>query len=61
MATDWAADIKEYVPDADDAVIAKLVSTYRLVLGSRDSAYVAASDPAELPGCARTSFGGSLA
>jgi hypothetical protein len=48
MATDWAADIKKYAPDADDAVIAKLLSTYRLALGNKDSAYVAASDPAEL-------------
>jgi hypothetical protein len=48
MATDWAADIKKYAPHADDAVIAKLVSTYRLVLSNRDSANVAASDPTEL-------------
>jgi exosome complex RNA-binding protein Rrp4 len=48
MATDWAADIKKYAPDADDAVIAKLLSTYRLALGNKDSAYVAASDAAEL-------------
>lgn len=48
MATDWAADIKKYAPDADDAVVAKLLSTYRLVLGNRDSAYVAATDPTEL-------------
>lgn len=32
MATDWAADIKKYAPKADDAVVAKLLSTYRLVL-----------------------------
>jgi hypothetical protein len=48
MATDWAADIKKYAPHADDAVVAKLVSTYRLVLSNRDSASVAASDPKEL-------------
>jgi hypothetical protein len=47
MATDWAADIKKYAPKADDAVVAKL-STYRLVLSNRDSAYVAASDAAEV-------------
>ena len=47
MATDWAADIKTYAPDADDAVIAKLLSTYRLVLSNRDSAYVAMSDDSE--------------
>ncbi len=48
MATDWAADIKKYAPKADDAVVAKLLSTYRLVLSNRDSAYVAASDTAEV-------------
>lgn len=48
MATDWAADIKKYAPDADDAVVAKLLSTYRLVLSNRDSAYVATSDPVEM-------------
>ena len=48
MATDWAADIKKYAPKADDAVVAKLLSTYRLVLSNRDSAYVAASDDAEV-------------
>ena len=48
MATDWAADIKKYAPNADDAVVAKILSTYRLVLGKRDSAYVAMSDPAEV-------------
>ncbi len=48
MATDWAADIKKYAPDADDAVIAKMLSTYRLVLSSRDSAYVATSDASEV-------------
>ena len=48
MATDWAADIKKYAPKADDAVVTKLLSTYRLVLSNRDSAYVAASDAAEV-------------
>ena len=48
MAEDWAADIKKYAPDADDAVIAKLLSTYRLALGNRDSAFVALSDPGEV-------------
>ena len=48
MATDWAADIKKYAPNADDAVIAKLLATYRLVLSDRDSAYVATTDPDEV-------------
>ncbi len=48
MATDWAADVKKYAPSADDAVIAKMVSTYRLVLSKPDTATVAFSDPAEV-------------
>lgn len=48
MAENWAADIKKYAPDADDAVIAKMLSTYRLVLSRRDSAYVATSDADEV-------------
>ncbi|MFP5416812.1 MAG: DUF2853 family protein [Actinomycetes bacterium] len=48
MAENWAADIKKYAPDADDAVVAKLLSTYRLVLSRSDSAYVATSDATEV-------------
>ncbi len=44
---DWAADIKKYA-DADDAVVAEILKTYRLVLGKRDSAYVAMSDATEV-------------
>lgn len=45
---DWAADIKKYAPDADDAVIAKMLKTYRLVLSKQDSAHVAMSDATEV-------------
>ena len=45
---DWAADVKKYRPDADDAVIEGLLKTYRLVLSDADSAYVAFTDPTEL-------------
>jgi len=48
MATDWAADVKKFAPHADDAVVEKMVSTYRLVLSKADTASVAYSDPAEL-------------
>ncbi len=48
MATDWAADVKKHVPHADDAVVANMVSTYRLVLSKPDTASVAFSDKAEL-------------
>jgi len=55
MATDWAADVKKYAPQADDAVVSKMVSTYRLVLSKPDTAYVAFSDPSELE-TVRTNF-----
>lgn len=45
---DWAADVKIYRPDADDAAIAGLLKTYRLVMDSQDSAYVAFSDKDEV-------------
>lgn len=48
MTTDWAADVKKYAPDADDAIVAKMVSTYRLVLSKADTASVAFSDRTEL-------------
>ncbi|GAA3029381.1 DUF2853 family protein [Microbacterium dextranolyticum] len=53
--TDWAADVKIYRPDADDAAIEGLLKTYRLVMTNRDSAYVAFSDPTELA-TVKTSF-----
>ena len=46
--SDWAADVKIYRPDADEAAIAGLLDTYRLVMSNRDSAYVAFSDPTEV-------------
>ena len=45
---DWAADVKIYRPNADDAAIEGLLKTYRLVMSSQDSAYVAFSDPDEV-------------
>ncbi|MEJ5920488.1 DUF2853 family protein [Corynebacterium sp. H78] len=45
---DWIADVKKYAPDADDAVLEKMLTTYRLVLSKRDSSLVSFSDPAEL-------------
>jgi hypothetical protein len=44
---DWAADVKIYRPDADDAAIAGLEKTYRLVMTDADSRYVALSDADE--------------
>lgn len=48
MAVNWVADVKKYAPDADDAVLANMLKTYRLVLSKQDSAAVAFSDPEEL-------------
>lgn len=45
---DHLADIKKIVPDADEAVVAQMEKTYRLVLSNRDSAQISYSDPTEL-------------
>ena len=45
--TDWAADVKRYVPDADDRVIAKIVSYCGIALRTRDASMVSFTDKAE--------------
>lgn len=45
--TDWAADVKRYVPDADDGVIAKIESYCGIALRTRDASLVSFNDPAE--------------
>ena len=45
---DYLADVKKYSPDADEAIVAKLVKDLALVLKDRDSSLVAASDQDEL-------------
>lgn len=45
---DWAADVKIYRPNADETAIEGLLKTYRLVMSSQDSAYVAFSDKDEV-------------
>lgn len=47
MATDWAADVKKYAPDADDAAIAGIVRHCGIALQSRDASLVAFSDKSE--------------
>lgn len=47
MAEDWAIDVKKYVPDADDAVIAAIVRHCGIALRNRDSSLVSFTDPAE--------------
>ena len=47
MATDWAADVKKYVANADDAAIAGIVRYLGIALRNRDSALVSFSDKTE--------------
>ena len=47
MATDWAADVKKYAANADDAAIAGIVRYCGIALRNRDSAMVAFSDKSE--------------
>lgn len=53
--TDWAADVKRYVPDADDGVIAKIVTYCGIALRSRDASLVSFTD-AEETGRVREKF-----
>jgi cobalamin biosynthesis Mg chelatase CobN len=48
MATDWAADVRKYAPQADDGVIAGIVRYCGIALKNRDSALVSFTDPKEL-------------
>ncbi len=48
MATDWAADVKKYAPDADEGIIAGIVRHCGIALRNRDSSLVSFTDPAEL-------------
>ena len=47
MAEDWAANVKKYVPDADDGIIAGIVRYCGIALQKRDSSLVSFGDPAE--------------
>ena len=48
MAEDWAADVRKYAPDADDAAIKGIVRHCGIALQKRDSALVSFSDRSEL-------------
>lgn len=48
MATDWAADVKKYVPDADEQAIAGIVKYCGIALQSRDASLVSFGDKAEV-------------
>lgn len=47
MAEDWAANVKKYVPDADDGIIAGIVRYCGIALQKRDSSLVSFGDPTE--------------
>lgn len=44
---DWAADVKKYAPDADDAVIAGIVRHLGIALQKADSSLLSFTDAAE--------------
>lgn len=46
-ATDWAADVRKYAADADEAVIAGIVRYCGIALRKRDSSLVSMTDPKE--------------
>ncbi len=46
--TDYLADVKTYDPNADEAVVNKIVKYLGIALRNRDSALVSSSDPQEL-------------
>ena len=48
MAVDYAVDVKKYAPNADDAVIGKIVKHLGIALRNRDSSLVSCSDPDEV-------------
>lgn len=47
MAEDWASDVKKYVPDANDGVIAAIVRYCGIALRSRDASLVSFTDSVE--------------
>jgi hypothetical protein len=47
MTEGWSIDVKKYVPDADDGIIAAIVKHCGIALQSRDASLVSFSDPAE--------------
>ena len=47
MAEDWAANVKKYVADADDAIIAGIVRYCGIALQKRDSSLVSFGDSKE--------------
>ena len=48
MAEDWAADVRKYSPEADDAAIKGIVRHCGIALQKRDSSLVSFTDRSEL-------------
>ncbi len=48
MSTDYLADVQKYSPQADAAVVEKIVKYCGIALQSRDASLVSSSDPEEL-------------
>jgi len=48
MAGNWAADVKKYVPNANDKAIAGIVKYCGIALQKRDSSLVSFADPEEV-------------
>lgn len=48
MAVDWAADVKKYVPNADEKAIAGIVRYCGIALQSRDASLVSFTDKSEV-------------
>lgn len=47
MAHDWAADVKKYVPEADESAIKGIVRHCGIALQSRDGSYVSCTEKSE--------------
>ena len=48
MTEDWSQDVRKYVPDADEGVIAAIVRHCGIALQNRDSSLVSFADQTEL-------------
>jgi hypothetical protein len=48
MAENWAADVKKYVPNANNKAIAGIVKYCGIALQKRDSSLVSFTDPEEV-------------
>jgi len=48
MAENWAADVKKYVPDANEEAVAGIMRYCGIALQKRDSSLVSFTDPEEV-------------